>query len=227
MVKAVFFDLFETLVTEWKDGKRLATYSIHELGLEEEIYRTEWHRRIPLRMDGTIPDFPTAIQDILQAHQITVQEDVLTKLLQERIHGKSLPFQNIQSDILDMLYKLKENGILLGLISNCASEEIQAWDKTPLAELFDDVIFSYKVRCAKPSPAIYLLGCEHLGVKPSECLFVGDGGSNELQGATAVGMEAYQATWFLPKEISNKTNEFPKLDHPKKLIELVEAMINV
>ena len=35
-----------------------------------------------------------------------------------------------------------------------------------------------------------------LGVSPEECLYVGDGGSNELQAATASGMTAVQANWF-------------------------------
>ena len=227
MIKAVFFDLFETLITEWKDGKRLGVYSTHELGLDEQVYREEWHKRIPLRMEGTIPDFPTALREILQAHQLPINEDVLTKLLQERIDGKRLSFLHIQPDILQMLSHLKEMGILVGLISNCAPEEVTAWHDCALAELFDDVLFSYQVKCAKPSPTIFLLGCEHLHVKPSECLFVGDGGSNELQGASAVGMKPYQATWFLPNEIDQQTKEYPRLTHPREIIELVEVMNDV
>ena len=152
---------------------------------------------------------------------------MLTELLQERIHGKSLSFREIQIDILDMLTRLKEHNILLGLISNCAPEEIEGWNNSPLAELFDDVIFSYRAKCAKPSTAIYLLGCEHLKVHPSECLFIGDGGSNELHGARAAGLKPFHSTWFLPEKMSNRITEFPKLAHPRELSELVEAMGNV
>ena len=42
----------------------------------------------------------------------------------------------------------------------------------------------------KPNPGIYRLACERLGVEPSDCLFIGDGGSGELTGATNVGMDA-------------------------------------
>ena len=35
-----------------------------------------------------------------------------------------------------------------------------------------------------------MLACERLGVEPSDCLFIGDGGSGELTGATTVGMDA-------------------------------------
>lgn len=40
----------------------------------------------------------------------------------------------------------------------------------------------------KPDPAIYLLACRRLGVAPEDCVFVGDGGDRELEGAAAVGM---------------------------------------
>ena len=42
----------------------------------------------------------------------------------------------------------------------------------------------------KPDPGIYQLACERLGVQPSGCLYIGDGGSNELTGATKVSMDA-------------------------------------
>jgi len=42
----------------------------------------------------------------------------------------------------------------------------------------------------KPDPKIYNLACEQLGVEPSECLYFGDGDSNELAGASQLGMDA-------------------------------------
>ena len=37
---------------------------------------------------------------------------------------------------------------------------------------------------------MYWDACRRLGVDPAECLYVGDGGSQELTGAAAVGMTA-------------------------------------
>ena len=48
-------------------------------------------------------------------------------------------------------------------------------------------------RC-KPDPMIYLTACHRLGVPPEQCLYVGDGGSHELTGATEVGMTAVRLT---------------------------------
>ena len=42
----------------------------------------------------------------------------------------------------------------------------------------------------KPDSNIYNLACEQLGVEPGECLYFGDGDSNELSGASQLGMNA-------------------------------------
>ena len=42
----------------------------------------------------------------------------------------------------------------------------------------------------KPEPEAYLHAVEALDVEPSECIFIGDGGSQELTGAAALGMRA-------------------------------------
>ena len=40
----------------------------------------------------------------------------------------------------------------------------------------------------KPHPETYRVVCERLGIAPPECLYVGDGGDNELTGAAAAGL---------------------------------------
>jgi putative hydrolase of the HAD superfamily len=40
----------------------------------------------------------------------------------------------------------------------------------------------------KPDPRIYYMATEQLGVQPEDCLYVGDGASQELPGAAKVGM---------------------------------------
>ena len=66
--------------------------------------------------------------------------------------------------------------------------EVAAWDDCPLAGLFDAEVFSCVAGCAKPERAIYETCLQALELSAAECLFVGDGGSNELAGAREVGM---------------------------------------
>ena len=55
--------------------------------------------------------------------------------------------------------------------------------------LFDHVIESSKAGVRKPDPAIYLMMCEALGVKPENCVYLDDLGIN-CKPAAALGMRA-------------------------------------
>lgn len=218
MIRAVFFDLYETLITEWDGDQRKAVYSTEPLGLDRKIYKAEWNRRRELRMNGTFPDHQSVLRDILSAQGRTVDSDLIESVHQERVRAKKVPFKEINPEIQELLQQLKERGLKVGLISNCAPEEVMAWSSCELANYFDEVVFSYEVKCAKPNPQIYKMGCELLEVIPQESIFIGDGGANELVGAAKAGMTAFHATWFLPDTISDRITEFPKLKKPLDLL---------
>jgi HAD superfamily hydrolase (TIGR01509 family) len=90
---------------------------------------------------------------------------------------------------LPTLRDLRERGFRLGLVSDCTSLMGRSiLERLGLLPYFDAVALSYEVGCAKPTCAIYLATIEKLGVPPSSCLYVGDGGSDELNGAKALGL---------------------------------------
>ena len=83
---------------------------------------------------------------------------------------------------------LRERGYRLALISDCSLEVPMLWEETAFAGLIDAPVFSCVVGIKKPDPQIYHLACEKLGVGARDCLYVGDGSSDELAGASKVGM---------------------------------------
>ena len=99
--------------------------------------------------------------------------------------------------IVETLKALKARGLKLGLISNADASDWIHWHESPLAPLFDDVIFSCNVGMVKPDKAIYDLSLKNLGVKPQEALFVGDGGSDEHFGARRAGMHTVCTEYIL------------------------------
>ena len=73
----------------------------------------------------------------------------------------------------------------------------------------------------KPDPAIFRLSMDALGASPDECLYVGDGGSDELAAARALGMRAIQATWYMdgdPAQPVGRLAEFPQAANPMDVI---------
>lgn len=215
--KAVIFDLFETLITEFGNGERLAkrTYNYMELlGLSNEEFKREFGRRQLRRMTGELKSYHNVVEEILARNELPFNKETIDHLYQERVKEKQLPLLTSNEDVNNLLDAIRSKNVKIGLISNCTEEEVQSWRDSKLALYFDDVIFSYDVGLAKPNKKIYLLSCERLGVKPHEVVFVGDGGSDELRGAHDAGMRVYHATWFNTYIESN----FMKLNHTNQLV---------
>ena len=87
-----------------------------------------------------------------------------------------------------MLRRLRKAGLKLALLSNADVQDVAAYAGSPLAGLFDVEVFSCDVGCAKPEAQIYHACLQALGLGASDCIFVGDGDSDELAGAKAVGL---------------------------------------
>ena len=60
-------------------------------------------------------------------------------------------------------------------------------DGLGIVSLFDEIVCSAEVGCAKPEPEIYALACNRLGLPPAACVFVDDNESN-VRAADAVGI---------------------------------------
>ncbi len=199
--QVVVFDLYETLITEfdpdWQPGKTPA----ERLGVPGEVFDQAWRSRTVSRMTRTT-DYGEVLREVCRAAGRVIDtgvETAIADLHSERLAAKAKALLEVEQPVLESLRELKATGLRLGLVSNCSVEEVAAWDRSPLAPLFDDVVFSYNVGYAKPDRAIYLMACNRLKALPERCAFVGDGGSDELLGAERVGMSPYLARWFLDR----------------------------
>jgi putative hydrolase of the HAD superfamily len=96
----------------------------------------------------------------------------------------------LRPETVPVIEQLRARGLRIGLVSDCTSELPDAWHRLPLAGLVDAPVFSCVERTRKPDPRLFLKAAAGLETDPAHCLYVGDGGGNELTGATAVGMRA-------------------------------------
>jgi putative hydrolase of the HAD superfamily len=89
------------------------------------------------------------------------------------------------------LTALKGKGYLVGLVSNfCNITEVmyESLRIIDLLDYFDKTAISCEVGWRKPSPQMYRVICERLGVSPQECVFVGDRLIEDVRGPKAYGM---------------------------------------
>jgi putative hydrolase of the HAD superfamily len=190
---AVVFDLFGTLIDNLaKDSYRAVLREMSTvLGVSDEQYFQAWVDNFPNRVRG-IP--PTLEEGIAEAcRQLGVEPPAAGVSQAARIrmdYTEQVLYTRPYS--LDVLGQVRQQGLKTALVSDCTWEVPALWGETPLAPLFDAVVFSCDEGMHKPDPRMYLLACERLGAEPAECLYVGDGASTELTGAQAVGMTPLQ-----------------------------------
>lgn len=98
---------------------------------------------------------------------------------------------HLDLEMLGAVEAIRARGISTGVISN--SWGTRRYDRDVLERLFDGVVLSGDVGIRKPSPEIYTMGAEAIGLDPSECVFVDDLPFN-LPPATELGMATVHHT---------------------------------
>jgi putative hydrolase of the HAD superfamily len=179
--------LFHTLTgpeSEWSD----LPLTSHVLGIDRRIWNDLLMRRSRWRLAGEETEPFAIISTLARMHDPAIGDAVIRRAVDIRVRRFRQAFERIPPENVETLKRLRSAGFKLGLISNADVMEMAPWTDCALAECFDAVTFSCVVGHVKPEPAIYAHCLDALGLEGRECLFIGDGGSNELEGARAAGM---------------------------------------
>lgn len=224
MIKAVIFDLYETLITEWLSRKYLSSQCARDLDVDPALFREMWNSRHS-DMDTGRLTYRQVLKEILIAAEKIPDDALIDACEKKRITGKNDCFTVIDESVLQMLSALKQQGLKLCLCSNCSSDEAEGLSASPLLPHFDAILLSYQVNLAKPDKEIYLHCAKALSVLPEECLFVGDGGSKELWGAKAAGMHPLRALWFPEKFHPHiEPMPFPAARFPRDVLQAINEI---
>ena len=185
--RGVVFDLFHTLTgleSEWS----ALPWTSDVLGIDRAVWDRALTAQSRWRLAGEECDPYLIVSRLARAIDPSIPEATLRKAVEVRTARFRHALSSIPPANVETLVALRRAGLRLGLISNADVMEVSAWADSPLAGLFDAEIFSCTAGCVKPEPAIYAKCLDALGLQGDECIFVGDGSSNELVGAKAAGM---------------------------------------
>jgi len=203
----ICFDLFNTLVNVGTVPEHIGRFTADILGLDREVWRDACF--------GSEHDIcrPTDAEETLRRLAHSIDPDIplprIADAVQERQRRFDYALQNVDSAVCDSLQELRNRGIRLALVSNASTAEVSGWAASPLAPLFDVVVFSCECGARKPEPAIYEQALQQLELTGQQCLFVGDGGSDEHRGAHASGMSPVLLTYHLtPQEWQQRRRQF-------------------
>jgi putative hydrolase of the HAD superfamily len=212
MLKAIAFDLWETLITDTPELSReqerlrltrmeeiLAAHGFGDVADRiEHAYRALWHRCHDLYWSADV-DVPCRRQiehflEELQLDPRSFGEPVL-EALEDAYAGAALEVLPAPVEgAAGLLAALKERGLRIGLISNTGrtpGSVLRAiLDALGLAQFIDVMVFSNEHGQCKPQPSIFEELRRGLGVAYEEMVFVGDNLYVDVHGAQRCGMRA-------------------------------------
>jgi putative hydrolase of the HAD superfamily len=212
MLKAIAFDLWETLITDTPDlsreQERLRITRMEEIlrgrghgavaDQIEHAYRALWRRCQELYWSEDV-DIPCRRQiehllEELGLQPAAFDESVLAELEHAYAHAALEVLPALVDGAPETLAALKARGFGVGLISNTGrtpgSVLRRILSALGLAESIDVMVFSNEHGHCKPRPSIFEELRRGLDVRYEEMLFVGDNLYVDVHGAQRCGMRA-------------------------------------
>ena len=188
---AVIFDLFGTLVDTFpfREHELMLSEMAAALSASPHDFSRLWVETFNERGTGAFPTLEANIEYICRVLALPLESARVTAVARIRVDF-TRRILTPRPDAVETLAQLRVSGYKIGLISDCSPEVPLLWKDTPFSRLVDAPIFSCAVGLRKPDPRMYQLACERLAVMSQNCLYVGDGSSRELTGASQFGMHS-------------------------------------
>ena len=225
MIKAVFFDLDNTLI----DFMKMKEVSVNA-AVEEMIN------------EGLKLDKKTAIQEIyeiygkegieddriFQKFLIKTNKEIDYKILAAAIvnyRKAQTGFIKLYPKVAPVIIELHKMGIQVGIITDAS--EIKAWIRLTemnIQGFFEIVVANKKESELKPSKEPFLRAMKQLDLKPEDCLMVGDSPEKDIEGAKGVGMKTALAKYGANKDSDCKTADYI-LNGIEDLIPIVKKLL--
>ncbi len=201
VIRAVFFDLYNTLVTYDPPREVIEARILKDFGIEvspeallrpiltadDFIYQEHARSSISKRSKEETVALYTQYHDIiLKEAGLEASPEVIAGIL-----GRWMSFDlkmTLYDDVIPALTDLKERGLVLGLISNVDRDIAPLYQGLGLSDWLKVMVTSQEVGFNKPQPEIFLAALKQAGVKPSEAIYVGDQYQIDVVGASKAGM---------------------------------------
>jgi putative hydrolase of the HAD superfamily len=203
-MKAVLFDLDNTLTHRNKSIARFSEYFLSEFGSrlinsnKSEVYSVivSADNGGYLKKDSKFSSIKDLVSHTLSTNLAWIDQASILELRDfwvEYMPKSSNPMNGVP----DILINLKNLSFLVGVVSNGAqSSRIAVTKALKIDQLIDILVSSEKVGTKKPDSKIFHHALDLLGIKPSEAWFVGDHPTNDFMGSQTAGLKSVWLSGF-------------------------------
>lgn len=205
MIKAVFFDWFNTLAFYQPTREEIQSQALKEFGIEvspqqlapglraADSYIYGVNVATPLREQSPEEQFKTYAryqQIMLNEAGVSVSNlaELTPAILRKARELMSQCEFVLFPDALPAVKSLDERELKLGVLTNLDADLEPLSERLGLAPFIDCIVTSGQVGFEKPQPQIFLAALERAGVEPAEAVHVGDQYRVDVEGARNAGI---------------------------------------
>jgi len=203
LIKAVFFDWFNTLALYHPPREELQAAACREHGIEVEpqqltrslfladkyFWEENARSSISKRSSEEQKDVHTEYEiRLLKEVGIEATRDVAALVMSKTMASLADMSFVLYGDVLPTIDALKQRGLVIGLISNIERDILPICQELGLAPYLDVIVTPVEAGADKPDPAIFHAALKNAMVKASEAIHVGDQYSSDVVGARGAGI---------------------------------------
>jgi len=201
MIKAVFFDFYNTIARFWPPREETQIVAAREFGLnpdadglirgynEADRYMTEQNSRLHIQKmspEDRLAFFVEYERRILKGASIDVPLEVERKVW-EKVREQRYELA-LFDDALSTLKELKRRVLTVGLVSNIYRDLDELCSRLGITSYLDFKVTSMSAGAEKPHAKIFLAALAAAKVEASEAIHVGDQYGGDVVGARNVGI---------------------------------------
>lgn len=209
MIKAVLFDLDETLVDRRSSAAEFLKVQYRELvarrfgdAISEEQYAARYFK---LEEEGLVKKsdlYPALVSSFRLPSEVS---SPLLDHFRSRYPDMAQPMKGAR----EALQAVRRSGLACAVISNGEGMvQRKKIEVTGITDLIEFAFISGELGFRKPDRQIFEMAAERLGVPPAECVFIGDNPTADVMGALNAGMSAVYfgniKTW--PRELAKPSH---------------------
>lgn len=214
-VKGILFDMDDTLIdwsafpSDWATMEARHLQRIYDhlsqcqrpLNCKPERFAEQFRFSMTnawaeARTNLRAPFMPKVLENVLAEFGFTPDETMSIEYLLKVYNWRSVEGVTLFPDVPEVLPKLLEKGIALGIITNASQPmwlrlaELEDYDILKFFPKQEALVSAADAGYLKPHPQVFKYGLEKLGTKAEETLYVGDNTVADIAGAQGAGMRA-------------------------------------
>ena len=231
MIKAVLFDLDGTFYDYSSADKtgyaRVEAYALEHFDMGKETFRAGFDKAMTqtaISLGANVAplhDRYLRFQILLENAALPVIPHVwdMTQLYWNTFLDAMVP----SPGIMECLSSLRQAGYIIGVGTNMMLDyQLKKIERLGLASDIDFLVSSEEVNSEKPEKKLFLHCAAKANCHPSECLYVGDNLTHDVEGAENAGMKA---VWFQPDpDKASLHSDILSISHFNQLLPLLEQL---